>query len=97
MFSESTALQMRKNWQIRDESFNGHFVIAVKTTGIFCQPSCPTRPFENNIQFLGSNHEALVEGFRTYKRCSHLEKPGAELTVSLSYLSPYDFQSLLAF
>ena len=60
-------------WQAvvaRDASYDGKFVFAVKTTGIYCRPSCPARqPKRKNIALFGSPAEAEVAGFRACKRC----------------------------
>lgn len=54
----------------RDKAADGRFVYAVKTTGIFCRPSCPSRPAKpENIAFYATPQEAILEGFRPCKRC----------------------------
>jgi O-6-methylguanine DNA methyltransferase len=54
----------------RDRSADGTFVFAVRTTGIFCRPSCPARrPNRDNVEFFLSAEEALAAGFRACKRC----------------------------
>jgi len=54
----------------RDGSFDGVFIFAVKTTGIYCRPSCPSRrPKRQNVIFYGLNDEAEAAGFRPCKRC----------------------------
>lgn len=54
----------------RDVSFNGQFVYGVITTGIFCQPSCPSRLAKSqNIRYFSSNELAMLAGFRACKRC----------------------------
>lgn len=56
----------------------GIFFIAVKTTGIFCRPTCPARkPKRENIEFLPTQKEALLLGFRPCKRCHPMEPPAA--------------------
>lgn len=55
----------------RDRSKDGHFVTAVKTTGIYCRPSCPARtPLRKNVVFYRTPAEAEAAGFRACKRCS---------------------------
>ena len=45
----------------RDESYEGLFVVCVKTTGIFCRPTCTARkPKRENVEFFASAHEALL-------------------------------------
>jgi len=54
----------------RDASADGAFVFAVKTTGVFCRPSCSARPAKReNVAFFGSCPEARQAGFRPCKRC----------------------------
>ncbi|GGP10947.1 AraC family transcriptional regulator [Oceanobacillus neutriphilus] len=53
-----------------DESYDGLFYYAVKTTGIFCRPSCKSRnPNKENITFFQTAEEAKGAGFRPCKRC----------------------------
>src|ERR1700761_7414308 len=60
-----------------DSSFDGLFYTGVRTTGIFCVPSCPARkPLPGNVEFFDSAREALVSGYRPCKRCRPLETPG---------------------
>ncbi len=53
-----------------DPSYDGRFCYGVKTTGIFCRPSCKSRPprRENTVYFPGAA-AALAQGFRPCKRC----------------------------
>ncbi len=61
----------------KDASFEGTFITAVKTTGIFCRPTCTARkPKLENVEFLGSTSEALKKGYRPCKVCGPLEKKG---------------------
>lgn len=61
----------------RDETYEGVFVTAVRTTGIFCRPSCPARrPERANVEFYGSARDALLAGYRPCKRCRPLEPRG---------------------
>ncbi len=62
----------------REARFDGVFVTAVTTTGIFCRPSCPARtPGSQNVAFLGSPAAALEAGFRSCKRCRPDAAPGS--------------------
>lgn len=61
----------------KDSSFEGIFVVGVKTTGIFCRPTCPARkPKAENVEFFSSAKEALDSGYRPCKRCKPLEAKG---------------------
>lgn len=56
--------------EARDARFDGAFVFGVKTTGIFCRPSCSARkPKRENVAFYDGCKEAEVEGFRACLRC----------------------------
>lgn len=58
----------------KDSQFEGVFFAAVKTTGIFCRPTCTARkPKFENVTFYGSSREALQHGYRPCKVCSPLE------------------------
>ncbi len=54
----------------RDRAFDGRFVGAVRTTGIYCKPSCPARhPLRENVLFFADGPAALAAGFRACRRC----------------------------
>jgi AraC family transcriptional regulator of adaptative response/methylated-DNA-[protein]-cysteine methyltransferase len=60
-----------------DTSYEGVFITAVKTTGIFCRPACRARkPKPENVEFFRTTREALFAGYRPCKRCRPLEEPG---------------------
>ena len=62
----------------RDSTFEGIFVVGVKTTGVFCRPTCRARmPKRENVEFFSSAHEALMHGYRPCKICTPLEYKGA--------------------
>lgn len=66
--------EMKKAVYSKDSSYDGIFFTAVKTTNIFCRPSCTARkPLEKNIIFYSSAHDALFAGFKPCKRCHPLE------------------------
>jgi len=61
----------------KDVNFEGTFIAAVKTTGIFCRPTCTARkPKAENVEFFNSTKEALLKGYRPCKVCNPLEKIG---------------------
>ena len=68
---------MRRAVEERNADFDGVFVIAVRTTGIFCRPSCPARPLPQNRVFLPTAGDALRAGYRPCKRCRPLLAGGA--------------------
>jgi len=54
----------------RDRSWDGRVIGAVKTTGIYCKPSCPARrPKREHVIFYASGEEARTAGFRPCLRC----------------------------
>lgn len=61
----------------KDISFEGLFFAGIKTTGIFCRPTCTAKkPHLNNVEFFTTTQEALLNGYRPCKRCSPLEFAG---------------------
>ncbi len=63
----------------RDMSLDGIVFIAVRTTGIFCRPGCPSPfPRRRNVEFFRSPEHALAAGYRPCKRCKPLVPPEAE-------------------
>ncbi|MFD4929531.1 bifunctional transcriptional activator/DNA repair enzyme AdaA [Peribacillus butanolivorans] len=53
-----------------DAAYDDHFLYGVKTTGIFCRPSCKSRvPNKENVQIFKNANMALEENFRPCKRC----------------------------
>lgn len=75
----TTALQMTRvpptdaRWQAvmaRDRASDGRFVYAVRSTGIYCRPSCPSRkPRRTQVTFFDLPALAEREGFRACRRC----------------------------
>jgi AraC family transcriptional regulator of adaptative response / DNA-3-methyladenine glycosylase II len=62
----------------RDARFDGQFVTAVHTTGIYCRPSCPARtPKPANVTFYQTSAAAHEAGFRACKRCLPEATPGS--------------------
>jgi len=60
----------------KDVSYEGIFFAAVKTTGIFCRPTCTARkPKEKNVEFFATVKEAILKGYRPCKICNPLVKP----------------------
>ena len=62
----------------QDPRFDGWFVTAVTSTGIYCRPSCPARvPHRRNVRFLPTAAAAQRAGFRACKRCRPDATPGS--------------------
>lgn len=54
----------------KDAQRDGEFLFAVKTTGIYCRPSCPARPARReNVEFFDTAAQAVEAGYRACKRC----------------------------
>ncbi len=74
-------------WQAvveRDSSADGTFFVAVRSTGIYCKPSCPSkRPKRENVMFFTSPEAAEQAGFRACKRCHPREGVEADPQVEL--------------
>ncbi|WP_378145990.1 Ada metal-binding domain-containing protein [Cnuibacter sp. UC19_7] len=61
----------------RDARFDGQFITAVRSTGIYCRPSCPARtPKEANVTFYETSAAAHEAGYRACKRCLPEAVPG---------------------
>jgi AraC family transcriptional regulator, regulatory protein of adaptative response / DNA-3-methyladenine glycosylase II len=62
----------------RDSRFDGCFITAVKTTGIYCRPSCPAMtPKRHNVEFFVTAAAAQQHGYRACKRCRPDASPGS--------------------
>ncbi|HWE90129.1 MAG TPA: AlkA N-terminal domain-containing protein [Pseudonocardiaceae bacterium] len=62
----------------RDARFDGWFIVAVRTTGIYCRPSCPaTTPKRANVEFFPTAAAAQGAGFRACRRCQPDAVPGS--------------------
>jgi len=55
--------------QRRDRAAEGAFLIAVKTTGVYCLPSCQGRPLRRNVEFFEGAPAARAAGYRPCKHC----------------------------
>jgi AraC family transcriptional regulator of adaptative response/methylated-DNA-[protein]-cysteine methyltransferase len=68
----------------RDRSRDGSFVFAVKSTGIYCRPSCPARrPRPEQVSFFQVPEAAEREGFRACKRCHPRQTQTADPKIEL--------------
>jgi AraC family transcriptional regulator of adaptative response/methylated-DNA-[protein]-cysteine methyltransferase len=69
--------EMRRALSRRDGGYDGLFYFAVRTTGIFCRPSCTARkPLARNVEFFPNVRAASFAGYRPCKRCRPLEAGG---------------------
>lgn len=60
----------------KNPDFEGLFWMAVKTTGIFCRPTCTARkPKPENVEFFDNTKDAIQKGYRSCKVCKPLENP----------------------
>jgi AraC family transcriptional regulator, regulatory protein of adaptative response / methylated-DNA-[protein]-cysteine methyltransferase len=75
----ATNLESNERWAAvlqRDPHFDQQFVYAVRSTGIYCRPSCPSRrPRREQVTFFGAPQEAEQAGFRACHRC-HPDRNG---------------------
>lgn len=71
----------------KNPDFEGVFWMGVKTTGIFCRPTCTARkPKPENVEFFQDAKSAILKGYRPCKICKPLENPGE---------TPIEIQKLL--
>lgn len=62
----------------RDAAYDGVFFTAVKTTGIFCRPTCSAKkPHKGNVEFFATVRECLLAGYRPCQRCRPMDRNGA--------------------
>lgn len=60
----------------KNGEYEGIFFVGVKTTGVFCRPTCPARkPKFENCEFFETAQQALIASFRPCKRCQPLAHP----------------------
>ncbi len=77
-------------WQAvldRDASADGQFWSCVKTTGVYCRPSCAGRPLRKNVRFVETRAEAEAAGFRPCKRCRPDQFIGGDLVTRLGEIN----------
>lgn len=83
MTTQAATLASDPRWQAvqtRDRAADGHFVYSVRSTGVYCRPSCPSRPARpENVAFHDSGAAAEQAGFRACKRC-HPEQTRSPVT-----------------
>ncbi|NBI30415.1 bifunctional transcriptional activator/DNA repair enzyme AdaA [Chengkuizengella marina] len=68
-----------------DKSFDGVFFYAVKSTGIFCRPSCKSKiPIQKNVHIYKTAVEAERNGFRSCKRCCPTDRSWVDSSEEIS-------------
>jgi AraC family transcriptional regulator, regulatory protein of adaptative response / methylated-DNA-[protein]-cysteine methyltransferase len=81
------AMSPTERWQAvlaRDRRFDGAFVYAVRSTGIYCRPSCASRrPRRTQVTFFPIPEAAEREGFRACRRCHPANVNGSDPAVAL--------------
>jgi len=66
--------EMHRALLARDASYDGLFFVAVKSTGIFCRPTCPARkPKAENVEYFPTARQAVRAGYRPCKRCRPMD------------------------
>ncbi len=72
-YSLNMQTELQNKWQqvlARDARQDGRFVFAVRTTGVFCRPSCPSRrPRRDSVEFFADPRDAERAGYRACLRC----------------------------
>ncbi len=80
--SSRTAARFWRATLARDPRADGSFVLAVRSTHIYCRPSCPARrPLRRNVLFFATREEARKHGYRPCLRCKPDEAYGAVVLV----------------
>jgi len=81
----SSAIVPERMWEAirrRDPAYDGRFFVAVRTTGVYCRPSCKSRPAKReNVLFFSTAEAAERAGYRACKRCrpDRLGAPDAQV------------------
>lgn len=79
--------EIDKMWEAvleREQDFSPPFFYAVKTTGIYCRPNCPSRrPKRQNVAFYATGDQAEANGFRACLRCKPDQQSPQEKTASI--------------
>jgi len=71
------ASELHRAVEARDPAYEGIFLMGVRTTGVFCRPTCPSKPaLRENREFFASPGEAAQAGYRACRRCKPLARPG---------------------
>jgi AraC family transcriptional regulator of adaptative response/methylated-DNA-[protein]-cysteine methyltransferase len=70
--------EMERAFLNKDSTYDGTFYSGVRTTGIFCRPSCSARkPLPENVSYFSTAREALFAGYRPCLKCRPMEAGGS--------------------
>ena len=84
MFSAMTSTEQWQAVLARDRRFDGRFVYAVRSTGIYCRPSCASRrPRRTQVTFFPIPEAAERAGFRACRRCHPRQPSNADPAITL--------------
>ena len=82
----------------KDSSFEGTFFAAIKTTGIFCRPTCSARkPKRENVEYYSTQKDAILHGYRPCKVCSPMTIAGdypAEIKKIIARISDHPLKKV---
>lgn len=98
----SNDLSDAQRWEAalsRDARYDGRFVMAVRSTGIYCRPSCPARkPRRENAAFYDTPYDAEAAGYRACKRCrpNALSADAEVVERACQYIRERDYSPTLA-
>ena len=75
---------------VRDSRYDGRFVYAVTSTGIFCRPSCPSRrPRRDRVRVFADPGAARKAGFRPCKRCRPMSDAPSRIQTAIARATEY--------
>src|SRR5438270_1579689 len=82
LMAVNSNLSPAQSWQVvlqRDPNYDGRLYYGVRSTGVYCRPSCPSRrPRREVVRFFDESVEAERAGFRPCLRCKPREAPAAD-------------------
>lgn len=85
-------------WQAllsKDKACDGKFYYGVVTTGVFCQPSCPSKlPLRQNVRFFDTPDQALAADLRACKRCRPTDMASEDFAEICRYLEQHSDEAL---
>jgi AraC family transcriptional regulator of adaptative response/methylated-DNA-[protein]-cysteine methyltransferase len=79
----------------RDRRYDGLFVYAVRSTGVYCRPSCPSRrPRPEQVEFFEQPKAAESAGYRSCRRCRPTENGTSELSANITKVARFIDQAI---